>query len=138
MKLLLVVAAALLDGEGRVLVTQRPAGKSLAGCWEFPGGKIEPGETPEEALTRELQEELGIDVLAEDLEPMTFASHTYPEMHLLMPLYIVRRWAGQIRSNEGQAWQWVKPDELADLAMPAADYPLAERLCHGLATPPHA
>ena len=124
MKLLLVVACALIDADNRVLVTQRPEGKALAGLWEFPGGKLEPGERPEPALIRELSEELGITVKAECLAPLSFASYAYPEFHLLMPLYICRRWQGQVVSAEGQALKWVRPGKLRELAMPPADEPL--------------
>ncbi len=124
MRLLLVVAVALVDADGRVLVSERPAGKQLAGLWEFPGGKIEPGERPEETLIRELVEELGITVEEPCLAPLTFASHAYPDFHLLMPLYVCRRWEGTPRSLEGQALKWVRPKALRDLAMPPADAPL--------------
>ena len=124
MKLLLVVAAALVDPDGRVLVSQRPAGKSLAGLWEFPGGKVEPGEAPETALIRELDEELGIAVSADCLAPLTFASHAYPEMHLLMPLFVCRRWQGFALPREGQPLRWMRPRELRNLEMPPADAPL--------------
>jgi 8-oxo-dGTP diphosphatase len=123
-KLLLVVACALVDSDNRVLVTQRPEGKSLAGLWEFPGGKLEAGERPEPALIRELSEELGIEVKEACLAPLTFASYAYPEFHLLMPLYICRRWDGTVTSREGQALKWVRPGKLRDLAMPPADEPL--------------
>jgi 8-oxo-dGTP diphosphatase len=123
-RLLLVVAVALVDVDGRVLVSERPAGKQLAGLWEFPGGKVEPGERPEQTLIRELAEELGIQVEEPCLAPLTFASHAYPDFHLLMPLYICRRWAGTPRSLEGQALKWVRPKALRDLAMPPADAPL--------------
>jgi len=123
-RLLLVVAAALVDVDGRVLVSERPAGKQLAGLWEFPGGKVEPGERPEETLIRELAEELGIQVEEPCLAPLTFASHAYPDFHLLMPLYVCRRWSGTPRSMEGQALKWVRPKALRDLAMPPADAPL--------------
>lgn len=124
MKLLLVVACALIDADNRVLVTQRPEGKQLAGLWEFPGGKLEAGERPEPALIRELAEELGIAVKEDCLAPLTFASYAYPEFHLLMPLYICRRWQGTVVSREGQALKWVRPGKLRDLAMPPADEPL--------------
>lgn len=122
--LLLVVAVALVDADGRVLLAQRPEGKSLAGLWEFPGGKVEPGERPEETLIRELAEELGITVREACLAPLTFASHAYAHMHLLMPLYICRRWEGLARSMEGQALTWVRPGRMRDLPMPPADAPL--------------
>ncbi|KAA0125342.1 (deoxy)nucleoside triphosphate pyrophosphohydrolase [Methylobacterium sp. P1-11] len=124
LRLLLVVAVALVDVDGRVLVSERPAGKQLAGLWEFPGGKVEPGERPEQTLIRELAEELGIRVEEPCLAPLTFASHAYPDFHLLMPLYICRRWTGTPRSMEGQALRWVRPKALRDLAMPPADAPL--------------
>ncbi|QEL24791.1 (deoxy)nucleoside triphosphate pyrophosphohydrolase [Bosea sp. F3-2] len=123
-KLLLVVACALIDADNRVLVTQRPEGKALAGLWEFPGGKLESGERPEPALIRELHEELGITVKEDCLAPLTFASYAYPEFHLLMPLYICRRWEGSVVSREEQALKWVRPGKLRDLAMPPADEPL--------------
>ncbi len=128
MKLLLVVACALVDSDNRVLVTQRPEGKTLAGLWEFPGGKLEPGERPEPALIRELSEELGITVQEACLAPLTFASHAYPEFHLLMPLYICRRWEGSVASHEGQALKWVRAGKLRELAMPPADEPLIPHL----------
>ncbi|PTM40778.1 8-oxo-dGTP diphosphatase MutT [Bosea sp. 124] len=128
MKLLLVVACALIDADNRVLVAQRPEGKSLAGLWEFPGGKLEQGERPEPALIRELAEELGITVKEDCLAPLTFASFAYPEFHLLMPLYICRRWEGTVASREGQALKWVRPARLRDLAMPPADEPLIPHL----------
>ena len=124
MKLLLVVACALIDADNRVLVTQRPEGKQLAGLWEFPGGKLEAGERPEPALIRELAEELGITVKEACLAPLTFASYAYPEFHLLMPLYICRRWEGTVSPREGQALRWVRPGKLRELAMPPADEPL--------------
>ena len=124
MKMTLVVACALIDADNRVLVAQRPEGKALAGLWEFPGGKLEPGERPEGALIRELSEELGITVKADCLAPLTFASFPYEAFHLLMPLYICRRWQGQVMSREGQALKWVRPAKLRELAMPPADEPL--------------
>ncbi len=124
MKLLLVVACALIDADNRILVTQRPEGKALAGLWEFPGGKLEAGERPEPALIRELSEELGITVKEDCLAPLTFASYAYPEFHLLMPLYICRRYEGIARSMEGQALKWVKPKDLRSYPMPPADEPL--------------
>ncbi|MDD2867080.1 8-oxo-dGTP diphosphatase MutT [Neomegalonema sp.] len=123
-KLLLVVACALVDADGRVLLARRPEGKTLAGLWEFPGGKMEPGERPEEALIRELAEELGIDVRSACLAPLTFASHAYEERHLLMPLYVCRRWNGEVQSREGQALAWVRPNRMRDYPMPPADLPL--------------
>lgn len=125
---LLVAAVALIDPESRVLLARRPEGKPLAGLWEFPGGKVAPGETPEEALIRELREELGIDVSAACLGPFTFASHTYEKFHLLMPLYLCRRWQGQVTAMEGQALAWVRPARLGDYAMPPADIPLVAML----------
>ena len=124
MKTVLVSAVALIDPDGRVLLGQRPEGKSMAGLWEFPGGKVEPGETPEVALIRELQEELGIDTWASCLAPLTFASHSYDDFHLLMPLFACRKWKGTPQSREGQALQWVRPNQLNDYPMPAADKPL--------------
>jgi 8-oxo-dGTP diphosphatase len=124
MKLLLVVACALVDADNRVLIAQRPEGKALAGLWEFPGGKLDHGERPEPALIRELKEELGIDVKEACLAPLTFASHAYPDFHLLMPLYICRRWEGTVSSREGQALKWVRPGKLRDWPMPPADEPL--------------
>ena len=124
MKLLLVAAVALIDADGRVLLAQRPEGKSLAGLWEFPGGKVEPGESPEVCLIRELKEELGIDTWKSCLAPLTFASHAYEEFHLLMPLYACRRWEGIVRGAEGQRIAWVRADKLADYPMPPADLPL--------------
>ncbi|MDG1279767.1 MAG: (deoxy)nucleoside triphosphate pyrophosphohydrolase [Pseudorhodobacter sp.] len=124
MKIILVSAVALIDPDGRVLLAQRPEGKSLAGLWEFPGGKVEPGESPEAALIRELGEELGIDTWASCLAPLTFASHAYPEFHLLMPLFACRKWEGIVRGAEGQNLAWVRPDRLRDYPMPPADIPL--------------
>ena len=128
MKLVLVVACALIDPDGRVLIAQRPEGKALAGLWEFPGGKLEPGERPEAALIRELDEELGITVKEACLAPLTFASHAYEDFHLLMPLYICRRWEGLAISKEGQNLAWVRPNKLRDYPMPAADIPLIPHL----------
>jgi 8-oxo-dGTP diphosphatase len=124
MTVVLVVAAALVDAAGRVLVAQRPAGKSLAGLWEFPGGKVEPDETPEAALVRELAEELAIAVAAADLQPIGFVSHAYPTFHLLMLLYGCRHWQGDPKGQQGQPLQWVAAADLAQLAMPPADLPL--------------
>ncbi|WP_275791170.1 8-oxo-dGTP diphosphatase MutT [Pararhizobium gei] len=123
-KILLVAACALVDGDGRILLAQRPEGKSLAGLWEFPGGKVEPGETPEETLIRELDEELGIQTKVACLAPLTFASHTYETFHLLMPLYVCRRYEGVAHGCEGQAIKWVRPKALRDYPMPPADEPL--------------
>ncbi len=123
-KILLVVACALLDQDGRILLAQRPQGKSLAGLWEFPGGKVEQGETPEETLVRELDEELGITTKIACLAPLTFASHTYEAFHLLMPLYVCRRYEGIPHGREGQNVKWVKPQSLRDYPMPPADEPL--------------
>ena len=124
MKILLVTAVALIDPEGRVLLAQRPPGKSLAGLWEFPGGKVDPGETPEQALIRELHEELGINTWKSCLAPLTFASHSYEDFHLLMPLFACRRWDGIATGREGQALAWVRPNQLRDYPMPPADLPL--------------
>jgi 8-oxo-dGTP diphosphatase len=124
MKLTLVVACALIDIDNRVLIARRPEGKQLAGLWEFPGGKLEPGERPEPALIRELREELGIEVKEACLAPLTFASHAYETFHLLMPLYICRRWEGTVSSKEGQALAWVRANKLRDYPMPPADIPL--------------
>ncbi len=124
MKILLVVAVALIDADDRVLIAQRPEGKALAGLWEFPGGKIDQGERPEAALIRELQEELGITVKEACLAPLTFASYAYPEFHLLMPLYVCRRWEGFVQSREGQALKWVRAKDLREYPMPPADEPL--------------
>ena len=124
MKLVLVVAAALVDTDNRVLIAERPPGKALAGLWEFPGGKIEPDESPEQALIRELREELGIEVKPACLAPLTFASHAYDDFHLLMPLYICRKWQGFVQAREGQALKWVSPKALRGYPMPPADAPL--------------
>src|SRR5215469_13417594 len=126
--LVLVSAVALVDADGRVLLAQRPAGKTMAGLWEFPGGKVGPGETPEGALIRELAEELGIDVAASCLAPLTFASHSYPDFHLLMPLYVCRKWGGIPVPREGQQLTWVRPARLGDYPMPPADKPLVAML----------
>jgi 8-oxo-dGTP diphosphatase len=123
-RILLVAACALVDADGRVLLAKRPPGKPLAGLWEFPGGKVEPGETPEAALIRELKEELDIETAAKCLAPLSFASHTYPEFHLLMPLYVCRRWDGDITPLQGQQLAWVRASKLADYGMPPADEPL--------------
>lgn len=128
MRILLVVACALVDADNRVLVAQRPAHKQLGGLWEFPGGKLEPGERPEDALVRELQEELGITTKVPCLAPLTFASHAYDDFHLLMPLYVCRRWEGTPESREGQALKWLRPVALRDLPMPPADIPLIPHL----------
>ena len=124
MKVVLVAAVALIDRDGRVLLAQRPEGKSMAGLWEFPGGKVEAGETPEVALIRELQEELGIDTWESCLAPLTFASHSYEAFHLLMPLFACRKWEGIPQSREGQALKWARANELSSYPMPAADVPL--------------
>jgi 8-oxo-dGTP diphosphatase len=128
LRIVLVSAVALIDADGRVLLAQRPAGKPLAGLWEFPGGKVNPGETPEVALIRELAEELGIDVAASCLAPFTFASYTYPDFHLLMPLYVCRKWSGIPMAREGQQLKWVRPARLGDYPMPPADAPLVAML----------
>lgn len=120
----LVSAVALIDVGGRVLLTQRPEGKSMAGLWEFPGGKVEPGETPETALIRELEEELGINTWASCLAPLTFASHDYEDFHLLMPLFACRKWEGVPQGREGQALKWVRPLDMKNYPMPPADLPL--------------
>jgi 8-oxo-dGTP diphosphatase len=125
---ILVVAVALIDSDGRILIAQRPPGKSLAGLWEFPGGKIDPGETPEAALVRELREELGIEVEEACLGPFTFASHSYEKFHLLMPLYLCRVWQGTPQPREGQVLKWVRPSQLDDHPMPPADKPLVAML----------
>lgn len=124
MTVILVSAVALIDVDGRILLTQRPEGKSMAGLWEFPGGKVEPGETPEAALIRELQEELGIDTWQSCLAPLTFASHRYDDFHLLMPLFACRKWNGTPQGREGQALKWVRANELRNYPMPPADEPL--------------
>ena len=124
MKMVLVSAVALVDVEGRVLLAQRPEGKSMAGLWEFPGGKVEQGETPEAALIRELQEELGIGTWQSCLAPLTFASHSYEDFHLLMPLFICRKWEGVPQAREEQVLKWVKGQDLRHYPMPAADVPL--------------
>ncbi len=126
--LLLVSAGALIDADGRILMAQRPEGKSMAGLWEFPGGKVQEGESPEFALCRELEEELGLDLRETCLTPIAFASHAYDEFHLLMPLYACRMWNGDPHPREGQKIKWVKPDELYDLPMPEADIPLISQL----------
>lgn len=126
--LLLVVACALVDGDGRVLIAQRPPGKSLAGLWEFPGGKLEPGETPEQALIRELREELSVEVSKACLAPFVFTTHAYEAFHLLMPLWLCRRWSGVVQAREHSAVAWVKPAKLADYPMPPADEPLVAYL----------
>ncbi|MEP9373051.1 (deoxy)nucleoside triphosphate pyrophosphohydrolase [Mesorhizobium sp. KR1-2] len=123
-RILLVAACALVDADGRVLLAQRPEGKALAGLWEFPGGKVEPGETPEETLIREMHEEIGIETKAACLAPLTFASHTYDDFHLLMPLYVCRRFEGTPHPKEGQVLKWVRPRQMRDYLMPPADEPL--------------
>jgi 8-oxo-dGTP diphosphatase len=123
-RIVFVVAAALVDRDNRVLIAQRPEGKSLAGLWEFPGGKLDAGETPEEALVRELREELGIEVCLTCLSPFTFASHTYDDFHLMMPLYVCRDWEGEVSPREGQAIKWVRTKDLNSYPMPPADLPL--------------
>jgi 8-oxo-dGTP diphosphatase len=126
--LVLVAAAALVDADGRVLLAQRPPGKSMAGLWEFPGGKVDTGETPEAALIRELAEELGVDVAASCLAPFTFASYSYSDFHLLMPLYVCRKWSGIPAAREGQRLAWVRPARLGEYPMPPADKPLVAML----------
>jgi len=127
-RLLLVSAAALIDAEGRVLLAQRPAHKSLGGLWEFPGGKVEPGESPEAALIRELKEELDVTIEPDAMDPFAFASHAYEDFHLLMPLYILKRWHGAPIAREAQALAWARPEEMRAYPMPPADLPLVERL----------
>jgi len=127
-QLVLVAACALVDVDGRVLIADRPAGKMMAGLWEFPGGKVERGERPEETLIRELKEELGITVSESCLAPLTFASHAYPDFHLLMPLFVCRRWDGVVSAQEQQRLAWVKPNRLRDYKMPPADEPLVAHL----------
>lgn len=124
----LVVACALVDSDGRVLIARRPEGRDMAGLWEFPGGKADPGEKPEDALIRELKEELGIDVTESCLAPLTFASHGYDSFHLLMPLYVCRKWDGEAAPREGQELAWVRPNRLAGYDMPPADEPLKAML----------
>ncbi|CAM5609420.1 8-oxo-dGTP diphosphatase [Aquamicrobium terrae] len=123
-RLLLVAACALVDADGRVLLAQRPEGKQLAGLWEFPGGKVEPGETPEQCLIRELREEIGVETKAACLAPLTFASHSYEDFHLLMPLYVCRRYSGIAVAKEAQVLKWVRPRQMRDYPMPPADAPL--------------
>ena len=135
MRLVLVAACALIDGDGRVLLTRRPAGKPMAGLWEFPGGKIESGERPEDTLIRELAEEIGIVVREDCLAPLTFASHAYEEFHLLMPLYVCRRWEGIVEAKEGQQIAWVRPPQLKDYPMPPADKPLVPHIVELVALP---
>ncbi|MER9404541.1 8-oxo-dGTP diphosphatase MutT [Mesorhizobium caraganae] len=127
-RLLLVAACALVDTDGRVLLAQRPEGKQLAGLWEFPGGKVEPGETPEQCLIRELQEEIGIETDIPCLAPLTFASHSYDDFHLLMPLFVCRRFRGIAQPKEGQVLKWVRPKQMRDYPMPPADAPLIQFL----------
>jgi 8-oxo-dGTP diphosphatase len=127
-KLVLVAACALIDADARVLLARRPTDKPMGGLWEFPGGKIEPGERPEQSLIRELKEELGINVIEACLAPLSFASHAYPEFHLLMPLYVCRRWHGIVSAQEGQQLAWVRPNRLRDYPMPPADAPLIAHL----------
>ena len=127
-KVVLVAACAMIDADGRVLLAERPEGKTMAGLWEFPGGKVEPGERPEQTLIRELNEELDVVVNESCLAPLTFASHAYPDFHLLMPLYVCRRWEGIVRAREGQRLAWVRPNRLKDYKMPSADEPLIAHL----------
>ena len=128
MNIVLVAACALVDPDGRVLIAQRPEGKPMAGLWEFPGGKVEAGEKPEDALIRELEEELGIVIKEACLAPLTFASHTYPDFHLVMPLYVCRRWDGMVTAKERQKLAWVRPNRLREYPMPPADVPLVAHL----------
>lgn len=127
-KLILVAACALIDRDGRVLLAERPPGKPLAGHWEFPGGKLEDGETPEAAVIRELKEELNVETQSACLAPIGFASHGYEDFHLLMPLFVCRKWSGTPEGLEGQKIKWVRPEEMRDLKMPPADYPLVAQL----------
>jgi 8-oxo-dGTP diphosphatase len=127
-RVILVVACALIDTDNRVLIAQRPAGKPMTGLWEFPGGKVEPGERPEQTLVRELHEEIGITVSEACLAPLTFASHAYDDFHLMMPLYICRRWDGEVAARESQSLAWVRANKLRDYAMPPADIPLIPHL----------
>lgn len=135
MKLVLVAACALIDPDGRVLLTRRPAGKPMAGLWEFPGGKVEADERPEETLIRELNEELGIQVSEACLSPLTFASHRYDDFQLVMPLWVCRRWEGAVQPSEGQECAWVRPQRLREYPMPPADVPLIPHLIELLASP---
>lgn len=135
MKLLIVAACALIDADGRVLLAKRPANKDMAGLWEFPGGKVDPGERPEMTLIRELREELGIQVQEACIAPLTFASHTYPQFQLLMPLWVCRRWEGEVKALEGQELAWVRPNRLRDYPMPPADEPLIPHLIDLIAMP---
>jgi 8-oxo-dGTP diphosphatase len=128
LKLVLVAACALIDADGRVLLAERPKGKTMAGMWEFPGGKVEPGERPEATLIRELKEELGIDVKEACLAPFAFASHAYEDFHLLMPLYLCRRWDGIVAPQEGQQLAWIRPRDMGKYSMPPADVPLVSQL----------
>ena len=128
LRIVLVAACALIDADGRVLLAERPAGRTMAGLWEFPGGKVEVGERPEQTLIRELKEELGIVVSDACLAPLTFASHSYADFHLLMPLYVCRRWEGTVTALEAQRLAWVKPNRLRDYEMPPADVPLVSHL----------
>lgn len=127
-KVVLVAACALIDADRRILIAQRPVGKPMAGLWEFPGGKVEDGERPEQTLIRELKEELGISVSEDCLAPLTFASHSYPDFHLLMPLYVCRRWQGIVTAREAQQLAWVRPNRLQEYDMPPADVPLVSHL----------
>ena len=129
MKIMLVVACALVDADRRVLIAQRPEGKQFAGLWEFPGGKVEAGETPESALIRELEEELGVSTKTACLAPLSFVSHSYESFHLLMPLYVCRKWQGMPQPREHAALKWVRPQALRDYPMPLADGPLIAPLC---------
>jgi 8-oxo-dGTP diphosphatase len=131
-RLVLVAAAALIDAQGRVLIARRPEGKAMAGLWEFPGGKLEPGESPEACVVRELKEELDVDVVEDTLQPLAFASHAYEDIHVLLPLFMTKMWKGEPKALEHSALAWAKPAELTNFAMPAADAPLVKRLIEAM------